>query len=124
PEATEDPSPAAAKDRQAARAAASSTPPVQSLQVKSASVRGNAAASSTPASSTTAAAAAQTPGIFERFIVKPYRMALAYAATGDASVDEGPSIASGASIPSGRYDRWTAVYDISAHTVYMPDGTR
>ena len=119
PEATEDPSPAAAKDRQAARAAASPTPPVQSLQVKSASVRGNAAASSTPA-----AAPAQTPGIFERFIVKPYRMALAYAATGDASVDEGPSIASGASIPSGRFDRWTAVYDISAHTVYMPDGTR
>jgi hypothetical protein len=119
PEATEDPSPAAAKDRQAARAAASPPPPVQSLQVKSASVRGNAAASSTPA-----AALAQTPGIFERFIVKPYRMALAYAATGDASVDEGPSIASGASIPSGRFDRWTAVYDISAHTVYMPDGTR
>src|SRR5262249_41297993 len=24
----------------------------------------------------------------------------------------------------GRYDRFTAVYDISAHTVYMPDGTR
>jgi hypothetical protein len=124
PEATEDPSPAAARDRQAARAAASPTPPVQSLQVKSASVRGNAAASSTTASSTTAAAPAQTPGIFERFIVKPYRMALAYAATGDASVDEGPSIASGPNIPSGRFDRWTAVYDISAHTVYMPDGTR
>ena len=48
-EATEDPSPAAAKDRQAARAAASPTPPAQSLQVKSAPVRGNAAASSTPA---------------------------------------------------------------------------
>ena len=118
-EATEDPSPAAAKDRQAARAAASPTPPAQSLQVKSAPVRGNAAASSTPA-----AAPAQTPGIFERFIVKPYRMALAYAATGDASVDEGPNVASGPNIPSGRYDQWTAVYDISAHTVYMPDGTR
>lgn len=26
--------------------------------------------------------------------------------------------------PLPRYDRWTAVYDISAHTVYMPDGTR
>jgi len=118
-EATEDPSPAAAKDRQAARAAASPTPPAQSLQVKSAPVRGNAAASSTPA-----AAPAQTPGISERFIVKPYRMALAYAATGDASVDEGPNVASGPNIPSGRYDQWTAVYDISAHTVYMPDGTR
>jgi hypothetical protein len=25
---------------------------------------------------------------------------------------------------SGRYDRWTAVYDLSAHVVYLPDGTR
>jgi Protein of unknown function (DUF2778) len=119
PEASDGPSPATAKGQQAVRAATSPAPPVQSPQAKSDSVRGNAAASSP-----TAAASTQTPGIFERFIVKPYRMALAYASTGDASVDEGPSIASGANIPSGRYDRWTAVYDISAHTVYMPDGTR
>ncbi|MGO9419945.1 DUF2778 domain-containing protein [Roseiarcus sp.] len=26
--------------------------------------------------------------------------------------------------PGVGYDRWTAVYDISAHTVYLPDGTR
>ena len=26
--------------------------------------------------------------------------------------------------PATGYDRWTAVYDISAHTVYLPDGTR
>jgi hypothetical protein len=26
--------------------------------------------------------------------------------------------------PAMGYDRWTAVYDISAHTVYLPDGTR
>ena len=26
--------------------------------------------------------------------------------------------------PRGGYDRLTAVYDISAHTVYLPDGTR
>ena len=26
--------------------------------------------------------------------------------------------------PSSAYDQWTAVYDISAHTVYLPDGTR
>ena len=30
----------------------------------------------------------------------------------------------GASAASSRYDRWTAVYDLAAHTVYMPDGTR
>ena len=32
-------------------------------------------------------------------------------------------LASGKS-PQARYDQWTAVYDISAHTVYMPDGTQ
>ncbi len=25
---------------------------------------------------------------------------------------------------SQRYDRWTAVYDVAAHTVYLPDGTK
>jgi Protein of unknown function (DUF2778) len=29
-----------------------------------------------------------------------------------------------ASSPSSGYDRWTAVYDVAAHTVYMPNGTR
>jgi hypothetical protein len=28
------------------------------------------------------------------------------------------------SIPATGYDSWTAVYDISAHTVYLPDGSR
>jgi hypothetical protein len=130
--------PAALKDRPAARVATAPAGQVQSPPVKGASVRGNAATGSTTAAatgSTTAAtptqtaalaqtqtataAASQTPSLFERLVVKPYRMALAYASTGDASVDEGPSI-----VASGRYDRYTAVYDISAHTVYMPDGTR
>ena len=31
---------------------------------------------------------------------------------------------SATSSPLARYDRWTAVYDISAHTVYLPNGTR
>jgi Protein of unknown function (DUF2778) len=30
----------------------------------------------------------------------------------------------GASAPAASYDRYTAVYDISARTVYMPDGTK
>ena len=30
----------------------------------------------------------------------------------------------GVSSPAAGYDRWTAVYDISARTVYLPDGTR
>jgi Tlde1 domain len=41
--------------------------------------------------------------------------ALAYASAED---DEEPKAGA---VP---YDRWTAVYDISAHTVYLPDGTR
>jgi hypothetical protein len=41
--------------------------------------------------------------------------ALAYASPEDGS--EEPK----AAVP---YDHWTAVYDISAHTVYLPDGTR
>jgi Protein of unknown function (DUF2778) len=26
--------------------------------------------------------------------------------------------------PSARYDRWTAVYDVAGHTVYLPNGTK
>jgi hypothetical protein len=98
--------------------------------MKGASVRGNVATGSTTATApiqtatvastqTATVASSQTPSLFERLVVKPYRLALAYASTGDATVDEGPSM-----VASGRYDRYTAVYDISAHTVYMPDGTR
>jgi Tlde1 domain len=57
-------------------------------------------------------------GIFEKLFGKPAPVTLAYAATDDAGLS-----ATNSSI-GGRYDRWTAVYDISAHTVYMPDGTR
>jgi hypothetical protein len=129
PEVTGGSAPAALKDRQAARAATAAAAQVQPLSPKNAPVRGAATGSTTAATPTQAAAlaqtqtatvaASQTPSLFERLVVKPYRMALAYASTGDAGVDEGPSI-----VASGRYDRYTAVYDISAHTVYMPDGTR
>ena len=56
--------------------------------------------------------------IFEKLFGKSAPVRLAYAATDDAGLSVGRSIA------AGRYDRWTAVYDISAHTVYMPDGTQ
>lgn len=46
---------------------------------------------------------------------------LAYAAAEDGVSSVPRSEASG---PSARWDRWTAVYDVSAHTVYLPDGTR
>lgn len=122
PEVTGGPSPASPKDPQAMQVAMSPATPAQSLPAKSAAVRGNAGASSSAAAApiqTATASPTETPSIFERLFVKPYRMVLAYASTGDTGVDEGPSV-----VASGRYDHYTAVYDISAHTVYMPDGTR
>jgi hypothetical protein len=55
--------------------------------------------------------------LFEKLFGKPAPTTLAYAATDDAGLNAAGTI-------GGRYDRFTAVYDISAHTVYMPDGTR
>lgn len=54
--------------------------------------------------------------------------AAASAAAEARSVGRGPIGAFpppfGASAPAASYDRYTAVYDISARTVYLPDGTR
>ena len=56
--------------------------------------------------------------------------ALAYAAqetiaTGRSLLGNAPSGSStGAAVAAARYDNRTAVYDISAKTVYLPDGTR
>jgi type VI secretion system (T6SS) effector TldE1-like protein len=75
-----------------------------------------------------AAAPPEKPSIFERLFGKLQSSgsALAYAsADADATSSLGPSsnIASaGTSTPL--YDRQTAVYDISAHMVYLPDGTK
>jgi hypothetical protein len=52
---------------------------------------------------------------------KPSGPALAYAVPGTDTLGGARSVAPG---PSPRFDRGTAVYDISAHTVYMPNGTR
>jgi hypothetical protein len=93
--------------------AASPTSLVRSPRIVNASPRDGAHASGAAAE-----APARPPTIWEKLFGKPYQLALAYAAPGDASLGDG------ASPTSGRYDRWTAVYDISAHTVYMPDGTR
>jgi hypothetical protein len=60
-------------------------------------------------------AATEEASIFQKMFPKPQAgPTLAYASPdGGISGEQSPS-----------YDRWTAVYDISAHTVYMPDGTR
>jgi hypothetical protein len=46
---------------------------------------------------------------------------LAYASTEDGVVGNGRSLATGT---PGLYDRSAAIYDIAAHTVYLPNGTR
>jgi hypothetical protein len=47
--------------------------------------------------------------------------ALAYAAPESGAVDNARNITSN---PLPRYDQWTAVYDVAAHTVYLPHGTK
>ena len=59
---------------------------------------------------------AHEPSIFEKLFGHSSPLTLAYAAPDDGAL--GLSQSAG-----GRFDRYTAVYDISAHTVYMPDGT-
>jgi hypothetical protein len=63
------------------------------------------------------------PTIFEKLFGKPqpYRTTLAYAAPDGGVFSDGQSTTPGR---SPLYDRSTAVYDISAHMVYMPDGTK
>jgi hypothetical protein len=62
-------------------------------------------------------------GIFEKLFGKsePFSAVLAF-----ASPDGGVMSDGSATVPStgGRYDRMTAVYDISARAVYLPDGTK
>jgi hypothetical protein len=57
--------------------------------------------------------------VFEKLFGKPQSptVALAYAAPNDGVASDASSIT------TGRYDRQTAVYDISAHMVYLPDGS-
>jgi Tlde1 domain len=56
---------------------------------------------------------------------QPSGSVLAYANPEDGAVRSAPSsVAPQAAAPAGSYDRYTAVYDISARVVYMPDGKR
>src|SRR5262252_4059273 len=92
--------------------------------VRTAAALGLRSGSATRTAAIRVAAAESTPekpgffkSIFEKLFGKPAPTTLAYAAADDAGL-------SATSRVGGRYDRFTAVYDISAHTVYMPDGTR
>src|SRR5436190_6425052 len=68
-----------------------------------------------------------TPGIFDKLFGKseskpePRGPQLAYASADAGVTSDGRDIEES---PSPRSDRMTAVYDISAHTVYMPDGSK
>jgi hypothetical protein len=74
-----------------------------------------------------AIAAANAPtkaaSIFEKLFGKsePFSAVLAFASPDGGVMSDGSSV-----VPStgGRYDRMTAVYDISAKAVYLPDGTK
>jgi type VI secretion system (T6SS) effector TldE1-like protein len=63
------------------------------------------------------------PSIFEKLFGKPQPSGprLAYASADAGVQSDGSDIVDK---PSAPYDRMTAVYDISAHMVYMPDGTK
>ncbi len=70
-----------------------------------------------------ATTAADNRSFFEKFfgVSRTPGPALAYAAPEEGVLGNARGIMSK---PSSRYDRWTAVYDVAAHTVYMPNGTR
>jgi len=54
-------------------------------------------------------------------MLQPSGLVLAYAAPEGGVLGNVRSITSS---PLPRYNRWTAVYDVAAHTVYMPNGTK
>ena len=76
------------------------------------SAQGNQTASDTPPAKPSIFAT-----VFEKLFGKSAPIRLAYATTDDSGLGVGQ-------VAAGRYDQWTAVYDISAHTVYLPDGTQ
>ena len=74
-----------------------------------------------------AVASADKPSIFEKLWGKPQaRGSLLAYASADANVTGslGPTQNAALGGTEPRYDRSTAVYDISAHMVYLPDGTK
>ncbi len=98
--------------------------PEQDRPQPAARVARNTDTAPTPAAPGPVASAAPSDnrGFLEKFFgaFKPSGPALGYASPEDGLFGR-------AGLPGGPatpHDRYTAVYDISAHTVYMPDGTR
>src|SRR6202007_122046 len=95
------------QDARAAPAAPSNTAPSAGVPLRNAALphdHPERVASNTPA---------EQPSFFERLFGKPPSLALGY-----ANADDGTSAI------AASYGGATAVYDISARTVYMPDGPR
>jgi hypothetical protein len=90
-----------------AQSAAAAPPQIRTLQVRTVAQHDRAA---------TDRVAATTPTIFERLFGKRPAPALAYASADDGMLGHDGTLTGD--------DGQTAVYDISAHTVYMPDGTK
>ena len=131
------PSPAAAPERKVADAVPMpASRPAEARKGAGATVRDMAqrakAAVMSVASNDKPEAPAKPPTIFERLFgkfessVSNSGSALAYASADVSSTSSlGPASQNIASVGTGAlYDRQTAVYDISAHMVYLPDGTK
>jgi Protein of unknown function (DUF2778) len=131
------PSPAAAPERKVAEAVPMpASRPADARKSAGASVRDMAqrakAAVMSVASNDKPEAPAKPPTIFERLFgkfessVSNSGSALAYASADVSSTGSlGPANQNIASVGTGAlYDRQTAVYDIAAHMVYLPDGTK
>jgi hypothetical protein len=74
------------------------------------------------------ASAPPASGVANRTIASGSAVSIASAATENRGAGRGPLVSFpspfGGSAPGSGYDHFTAVYDISARTVYLPDGTK
>lgn len=105
---------------QNARVAQVPAPPPQAAapQTRTAALRESAHRAVDTAVADTRSVVADTRSIFEKLFGRPassLTLAFADADTGSLGTGHNPAL--------GLYDRETAVYDITAHKVYLPDGT-
>ena len=108
-----------------ATAEIASPPPPRPVRVQLPPSRAPSPPAMTARSKVLTATKADKAAIFEKLFGKPQESGpeLAYASA-DGGIFGDPSIMSTRSLVSGPpYGPLTAVYDISAHTVYLPDGT-
>src|SRR5882757_5169591 len=120
------PAPPPSSDRQVAQMARLPVPRPADAGPKNAGASVREMTQSAKAAVLAAVAEKEKPTIFEKLFgkLKSSGSTLAYAsadASATGSVGPTQNSALGGSAP---YDRSTAVYDISAHVVYMPDGTK